>query len=224
MEWDFSELKVGKIINVQAYKHNGFLYRQWNGAKVIFHNKRHIVLFLKGTRVTESQKESSGWKYTESALWFLPKNNYYNAIVLFKKNIGNYYYINMASKPIFEDNTIKFIDYDLDIKCYPQKELQVVDREEFTNNAYLMKYPEKLKKIIFQELNEVISIYNNYEYFFNNSIIEYYLGIASKDKLISEKTLENFIAWGNKKIFLEEREIFNQFSKNTNKKKWKNKI
>ncbi|UWV92605.1 hypothetical protein [Mycoplasmopsis cynos] len=44
------------MINIQAYKHDGFLYRQWTNAKVIFHNKRHIVLSLKGTRVTETLK------------------------------------------------------------------------------------------------------------------------------------------------------------------------
>ncbi|UWV81227.1 hypothetical protein [Mycoplasmopsis cynos] len=48
------------MINIQAYKHDGFLYRQWTNAKVIFHNKRHIVLSLKGTRVTETLKAQKG--------------------------------------------------------------------------------------------------------------------------------------------------------------------
>lgn len=56
MKWNFTDIKVGMQINVQAYKHNGFLYRQWSQAKVIFHNKRHIVLSLKGTKVIEIQK------------------------------------------------------------------------------------------------------------------------------------------------------------------------
>ncbi|WAM01207.1 hypothetical protein NWE60_00835 [Mycoplasmopsis felis] len=36
MKWNFTDIKVGMQINVQAYKHNGFLYRQWSQAKVIF--------------------------------------------------------------------------------------------------------------------------------------------------------------------------------------------
>ncbi|WP_426461540.1 DUF402 domain-containing protein [Mycoplasma hafezii] len=212
MEWDFKQIKIGQIINVQAYKHNGFLYRQWNGAKVIFHNKRHIVLFLRGTRVTESQNDTNGWRYTETALWFIPKKSLYNAIVLFKKNVGCYYYINMASYPIFEDNTIKFIDYDLDIKCYPEKDLQIVDRDEFGQNSKQMDYPMVLKEKIHEEIKNLVSMYNNYEYFFNTEILEYYLRIAVQDKLITEKTVNDFISQ-NRKKFSEESEMFYQISK-----------
>ncbi|WP_036452666.1 DUF402 domain-containing protein [Mycoplasma buteonis] len=222
MSWDFKNIKTGQIINVQAYKHNGFLYRQWNGAKVIFHNKRHIVLFLRGTRVTESHNETNGWRYTESAIWFLPKDSFYNAIVLFKKNVGSYYYINMASKPIFEDNTLKFIDYDLDIKCYPEKDLQIVDREEFGQNSKQMDYPLKLKEKIHEEIKNIVSMYNNYEYFFNTEILEYYLKIAVQDKLITQKTIDDFVIL-NRKKYSEESEIFLQTSKvkNFNYKKAK---
>ncbi|MCU9936674.1 hypothetical protein NWP96_06265 [Mycoplasmopsis cynos] len=89
MEWDFSQVKVGKMINIQAYKHDGFLYHQWTNAKVIFHNKRHIVLSLKGTRVTETLKVRKGWIYKDDALWFIPKKSFYNAIVLFKPVLVN---------------------------------------------------------------------------------------------------------------------------------------
>ncbi|WP_406613968.1 DUF402 domain-containing protein [Mycoplasma corogypsi] len=218
MEWDFSQLKVGSMISIQAYKHSGYLYRQWNEAKVIFHNKRHIVLYLKGTKVSESDSESSGWKYTEDALWFIPKESFYNAIILLKKDIGNYYYINIASKPIFEDNTIKFIDYDLDVKCYPDRELQVVDREEFTTNSKIMNYPVSLKQLIYEEIRNIITMYNEYQYFFNDSIIEYYLTILWQDKLINEKALNDYIRIGDKH-FNEESRMFNEIIRGTKAKK-----
>lgn len=218
MEWDFSKLKIGSMINVQAYKHNGFLYRQWNGAKVIFQNKRHIVLFLYGTKVTEFNRENNGWKYNENAIWFLPKNSFYNAIVLFKENIGKYYYINMASKPIFEDNTIKFIDYDLDIKCYPGKNLQVVDREEFSQNSKLMNYSDEIKTKIYEEIKNIIEDYNSFSYFFNDEIIDYYLEILLKDKLIS-KTFYNYAL--SQEIFSSKPKKAKKVVKNNNNNKTK---
>ncbi|MHA3825579.1 DUF402 domain-containing protein [Mycoplasma sp. BRA285] len=216
MEWDFSKLKVGSMINVQGYKHNGYLYRQWNSAKVVFHNKRHIVLFLKNTKVAEYEKDVNGWRYTENAIWFLPKDAMYNAIVLLKES-GPYYYINMASKPIFEDNTIKFIDYDLDVKCYPDKELQVVDRDEFALHSREMKYSEELKNYLFKELTEVIEMYSEYQYFFNPEIINYYLDILRNDKLISDKAVERYTRLGNKQ-YSEESEMFRQVTRGYKRK------
>ncbi|WP_416322672.1 DUF402 domain-containing protein [Mycoplasmopsis felis] len=213
MKWNFTNIKVGMQINVQAYKHNGFLYRQWSQAKVIFHNKRHIVLSLKGTKVIEIQKNSNGWKYNDDALWFIPKYSMYNSIVMIKKNIGNSYYINLSSYPIFEDNTIKFIDYDLDCKSYPNKDLQIVDREEFKVNSEKYSYPKKLKELIFDSVNEIVNFYNNEQYFFSEEIILYYLEIMLKEKLIDERTFLCYYKTFNKN-YNEETEMFKQINKN----------
>ncbi|WP_223216328.1 DUF402 domain-containing protein [Mycoplasmopsis cynos] len=180
------------MINIQAYKHDGFLYRQWTNAKVIFHNKRHIVLSLKGTRVTETLKARKGWIYKDDALWFIPKKSFYNAIVLFKSGIGKSYYINLSSYPIFEDRTIKFIDYDLDLKSYPTKELQIVDKEEFNENSRYYGYSKLTKTKIFKEVRNVVELYSMNGYFFNDTIIDYYLDIMFKDKLINEHKLNSY--------------------------------
>ncbi|MCU9931242.1 DUF402 domain-containing protein [Mycoplasmopsis felis] len=213
MKWNFTDIKVGMQINVQAYKHNGFLYRQWSQAKVIFHNKRHIVLSLKGTKVIEIQKNSNGWKYNDDVLWFIPKYSMYNSIVMIKKNIGNSYYINLSSYPIFEDNTIKFIDYDLDCKSYPNKDLQIVDREEFKVNSEKYSYPKKLKELIFDSVNEIVNFYNNEQYFFSEEIILYYLEIMLKEKFIDERTFLGYYKTFNKN-YNEETEMFKQINKN----------
>ncbi|QDF65216.1 DUF402 domain-containing protein [Mycoplasma nasistruthionis] len=216
LKWDFSKLKIGQMVNVQAYKHDGYLYRQWFDAKVVFHNKRHIVLSLKHTRVAEHEKDVNGWKYTDNALWFLPKDSYYNGIVLLRDN-GAYHYINMASKPIFEDNTIKFIDYDLDVKCYPDKDLQIVDREEFAFHSKKLEYPLQLKNILYEELKNIITMYNDYRYFFSDDVIIYYLEILLKDKLISEKLIEKFLQ-ANQRKNNEEIAMFSRLSKRYSKR------
>ncbi|MCU4706376.1 DUF402 domain-containing protein [Mycoplasma sp. CSL7503-lung] len=212
MKWDFSKVQIGQMVNIQAYKHNGKLYRQWSNAKIIFHNKRHIVLSLKGTRVVETSKNYKGWKYKEDAIWFFPKDSLYNTIVLIKRKLGYSYYTNLASRPIFEDNTIKFIDYDLDIKSYPNRDLQIVDKEEFKENSKLYNYPEQLKKDIYNELTEVITLYNKDEYFFNEGIIAYYLELMLKDKLIDLKTY-NIYTKKYKNSYSEETEMFNKLNK-----------
>ncbi|APJ38357.1 DUF402 domain-containing protein [Mycoplasmopsis pullorum] len=178
----FPNLKVGKMITVQAYKYNGQLYRQWNKAKVLYNNQNHIVLILFKTKVTESS--GKGWVYREPVIWFFSKKNMFNGLILLKKN-GHYTYINLASTPIFEDETLKFVDYDLDVKCYPHKDLKIVDRDEFFTNSKKFKYPQSLKNAVYKNLSVLTEMYNNYQYFFNDKIIEYYLKKAIEDKIIN---------------------------------------
>ncbi|AMD81327.1 hypothetical protein MCANPG14_00938 [Mycoplasmopsis canis PG 14] len=222
MEWDFSEIKVGKMINVQAYKHDGFLYRQWTNAKIIFHNKRHIVLSLKGTRVIETLKSRKGWSYKDDALWFIPKKAFYNTIVMFKVGLGKSYYTNLASAPIFEDNTIKFIDYDLDLKSYPTKELQIVDKEEFNENSKRYDYTPIMKSKILNEVKNIVDLYSTNEYFFNDGIIDYYLEIMHKDKLITDNKFEAYRSIKNNSL-CEETDMINSLRNfNKTKKHYKN--
>ncbi|MBU4690337.1 DUF402 domain-containing protein [Mycoplasma sp. ES3157-GEN-MYC] len=169
---------LGAIVNVQAYKYNGYLYRQWNGVKVIRNTDDHFALFIYKTRVAETEKSS--WVYREPVIWFMPKHENYNALIMLKKK-HNYIYVNMASKPIYEDNTIKFIDFDLDIKSYPKRELAIVDRDEFAHNSKKYEYPESLKKIIYQTLELVVDKYEKQQYFFNPKLIDYYIDVIKKD-------------------------------------------
>ncbi|WP_027120815.1 DUF402 domain-containing protein [Mycoplasmopsis lipofaciens] len=173
---------IGSIINVQAFKYDGELYRQWNGVKVLRNTDQHYVLFIYKTKVAESKKRS--WVYREPVIWFLPKNNMYNALILLKPK-QNYIYINLASKPFYEDNTIKFIDYDIDVKCYPTRNLNIVDKEEFLENSQKYKYSKKLIRLIYNSLSDIVEKYDNNEYFFNLDVINYYINMAKKDKSLN---------------------------------------
>ncbi|WP_051630101.1 DUF402 domain-containing protein [Mycoplasma simbae] len=169
---------LGAIVNVQAYKYNGHLYRQWNGVKVIRNTEDHYALFIYKTKVAETEKSS--WVYREPVIWFMPKNENYNALVMLKKK-HNYIYVNLASKPIYEDNTIKFIDFDLDLKCYPRRDISIVDREEFSQNAKKFNYPEALKEIIYEGLEQLIDKQQKNQYFFNPKLIDYYVDVIKLD-------------------------------------------
>lgn len=180
---NYLEFAPGKVINCQAYKYNGDLYRQWNGVKVLKNTPKHYVLFMHKTKVKEKYNHS--WTYKDYVLWFLPKNSMYNAIILLKPK-QNYVYVNIAMPPVAEDNTIKFIDLDLDVKSYAKKNISVVDIDEFKFNSKRFNYPEKLKEMSWEALEEVVNKYDNSEYFFNPTVIDYYISSAKKDKSIPQ--------------------------------------
>jgi hypothetical protein len=51
------KLKKGTIVNIQAYKHDGTLYRQYNGVKVIKCDLNECILFMYKTKVIENNKQ-----------------------------------------------------------------------------------------------------------------------------------------------------------------------
>ncbi|WP_029513141.1 DUF402 domain-containing protein [Mycoplasmopsis primatum] len=179
----------GSIINIQAYKYDGTLYRQWNGVKVLRNTAKHYVLLIHKTKVSEQLEHN--WVYRDYVLWFMPKYSMFNALILLKPSRQNYSYINVASHPIYEDNTIKFIDFDLDIKAYPATDVSIVDSDEFKQNSKLYNYPQILKKMIVDATQEVVNKYEKQEYFFNSDIIDYYIALAKKDKSISKNFRES---------------------------------
>ncbi len=136
-----------KFINIQAFKYDGKLYRQWNGAKVIDEDKEFCYCLLYKTKVTEDNGQK--WVIKEPTLWFFSKKNFYNVLITCRED-GLYYYINLASPFYVEDSTIKYIDFDLDIKIYPDKPFQIIDQNDFQKN---------MEKIYNQEI--VNAIYKN---------------------------------------------------------------
>lgn len=174
----------GAIINIQAYKHDGTLYRQWNGVKVIESSPERYVLFMYKTKVSE--KSGQKWVVREPIIWWMPKYLFSNTTGLIRPS-GTHFYTNLASPPIFEDGTIKFIDYDLDIKAYPDTPIKVVDQNEYKRHSKEYNYSNKLMNIIKWTTENTIKKIKIKEGFFDEDVIDEYLEQLLEAKLISQK-------------------------------------
>lgn len=174
----------GQIVNVQAYKHDGTLYRQWNGVKVIEASPERWVLFMFKTKVSE--KSGQRWIVREPIIWWMPRESFSNTTGLIRPT-GTYYYTNLASPPIYEDGAIKFIDYDLDIKAYPDAPIKVVDKNEYEKHKVEYGYPEKLCEIIERTTERIIKQIKLKDEFFDEDVIDEYLEELVDERLISKK-------------------------------------
>lgn len=179
-----NQFVCNQIINVQAYKHNGQLYRQWNGAKIIHINDDELILLLFKTKVQELKGQK--WMVCEPMLWWLPLKKFFNTTAMMRTN-GVYYYTNIASPPIFEDNTLKFIDYDLDIKNYPKIKNKLVDKKEFADNTKRLDYSLQLLKKIDQAIGQVLELNNKKQHFFNPNEIKKIISKLINKKYLSPK-------------------------------------
>ena len=165
------KLCIGDKFQIQCYKHNGKIHRAWDEAVLLDIKKDYMVFGNNKTKVTES--EGSVWKTKEPAIMYFFRNEWFNIIAQLKKD-GIYYYCNIASPFIIEDNTIKYIDYDLDLRIFPSGEYKVLDKMEYKYHKKLMEYSDELDVVINEAMDDLIKKYiekvpmfnakNNYEY------------------------------------------------------------
>lgn len=152
-------LKVGQKLQIQCYKHNGRPHRCWDEAIVLDIKKDYIVFGNDHTLVTETHGNT--WRTKEPAIIYFFKNKWYNIIVQLKKT-GVTYYCNIASPFIIEDNTIKYIDYDLDLRIFPTGSFKILDKGEYNYHKNKMHYSKELDVVIRSSLSELINDYQNH--------------------------------------------------------------
>ena len=165
------KLNDGDKIQIQCYKHNGKIHRSWDEAVFLDEKKEYLVFGNMKTLVTES--EGNTWRTKEPAIMYFFKNKWFNIICQLKKD-GIYYYCNIASPFIIEDNTIKYIDYDLDLRIFPNLEYKILDRMEYKYHKKIMNYSSDLDIAIKNGLNELLNEYKNGAVYFNKDANEKY--------------------------------------------------
>lgn len=157
---------------IHSYKHNGNIHRAWDEAVLLDDCGEYLVFGNDRTKVFESDGRS--WRTKEPAIMFFYKNKWYNVIGQLKQD-GIYYYCNMASPFLLEDGAIKYIDYDLDLRVFPDGGYKILDNNEYNFHKKIMNYPSEIDVIVKKELDTLIEMKkNNIEPFDKNKIEEYH--------------------------------------------------
>ena len=152
---EIEKLVIGKKYEIHGYKHDGKVHRIWDEAVLLEIHDKYLVFGNERTKVTES--DGRVWRTKEPAVLFFYYDSWYNIIRQYKKD-GIYYYCNIASPFIIEEGAIKYIDYDLDLRVFPDGSFKVLDRGEYKYHKKLMNYPETIDKILKSELSNLIDI------------------------------------------------------------------
>ena len=147
-------LTPGKMVYIQSYKHDGSLHRTWAMAFVLESDDERTVLVTNHTWVTESNGRK--WYTREPAICYFYPHRWFNIISMIR-NSGVYYYCNLASPMIWDSEALKYIDYDLDVKVFPNGEVKLLDEDEYEERGEEMEYPEEIKEILQDELDLLYS-------------------------------------------------------------------
>lgn len=170
----YNDLKVGQKLEIHCYKHNGKLHRQWDEAVVLDIEEDYVVFGNNKTTVIDS--DGKVWKTKEPAIMFFYKNRWFNIIGQLKE-YGIYYYCNIATPYLIDENVIKYIDYDLDLRVFPNGSFKILDRMEYKYHKKQMHYSNRLDFILRYELGNLIDMVRLKQSPFSKSEIEKYYKI-----------------------------------------------
>ena len=161
-----------RFLQIQAYKHDGSFHRLWSHGLVVRDDEDYVVAVASRVRVVESNNHV--WHTKDLGVFILSKKEWFNAIATVLDN-GIRFYINIASPAIIDNGFIKFIDYDLDLKAFPDGFTKVLDKNEFKAHCDEYQYSEDLQKVLRHALDTISQKVANKENPFNETTVKKYL-------------------------------------------------
>ncbi len=88
------------------------------------------------------------------------KDEWYNLFVTINEKNKLIFYFNVAAPYLFEEDAIKYIDLDLDVRVIDANSqievIKVLDEKEFEFNANQMLYPKKLIRKALEAKDDII--------------------------------------------------------------------
>ena len=168
------KIKVGDTLSIHCYKHNGVLYQTSSEATILEITDDCLICANHKTRITE--EDGKQYRTREAAVMFFYKNRWFNIIGQLKK-FGLFYYCNIATPFLIDDGIIKYIDYDLDLRVFPDGRYRILDKNEYNYHKKIMEYPKEIDLIIKREMNDLIEMAKNKQGPFEPGIIDKYYEI-----------------------------------------------
>lgn len=157
-----------KNIDIISYKHDGELHRVWRNVSKIFESEDLVVIV--NNKVDVIDGDGRKWKTREPAICYFFKKYWFNVICMIRTN-DIYYYCNLSSPFVIDQEGLKYIDYDLDVKLFPDGEVLLLDRDEYDFNIKDMHYPDEIIDIIRFNLNMLLEMIKKRQEPFKPAII-----------------------------------------------------
>lgn len=145
--------KEGETIQIHSYKHDGKIHRVWQETTVLKGTRNVVIGANERTLVIESDGRT--WLTREPSIVYFHAQHWFNIICMLRDD-GVYYYCNMSSPFVFDNNTVKYIDYDLDVKVFPDMSFNILDEDEYEDHKAKMKYPDVIDKILKRNVEKLI--------------------------------------------------------------------
>ncbi|MCL1948678.1 MAG: DUF402 domain-containing protein [Turicibacter sp.] len=172
--------EIGQTVEIHSYKHNTKIHRIWNEMMVLEASEEVIIGSNHKTLVMEADGRT--WYTREPAVWYFYGKYWFNVLCMLRKD-GIYYYCNLSSPCIYDEKALKYIDYDLDIKIFPDMSYKILDEDEYKKHVREMRYSSEVQDIIKSQLDVLLEMISKRKGPFSPGFAEhwYYVYKSRKD-------------------------------------------
>ena len=170
---------IDSNVPVHSYKHNGKIHRVWESVRVLEVAENVIITASNKALVVEA--DGRIWKTTEPAISYFFDDLWFNVIAILRAD-GIHFYCNLSSPCLYDEGALKYIDYDLDLKVFPNYRYKVLDEYEFNKHRREMNYPEDIQKIVRTQMNKLIDMVNKKEGPFKPGFAKYWYDMYRRMK------------------------------------------
>ncbi|WP_257350825.1 nucleoside tri-diphosphate phosphatase [Pseudalkalibacillus decolorationis] len=148
---------TGSSIQIHSYKHNGQLHRVWE--ETIILKGTSSVVIGGNDRIIVTESDGREWRTREPAICYFSSDQWFNVIAMLREN-GIHYYCNLGTPFTYDEEALKYIDYDLDVKIFPDMTYTLLDEDEFVLHRREMDYPREINDIMRRNLDQLYSLIN----------------------------------------------------------------
>lgn len=157
MVQEWKEITKIDSIEVRVHKYDGAEHRRWPAA-LVKHDGPLLVLDAVFKEEIDHEllgKIASGTISTEY-YWL---DRWYN-IFRFSDRSGRFqnFYCNVSMTPLFDGLVLSYVDLDIDVLVKPDFSYQVLDLEDFEENARAYHYPQEVRKNAQAALTDLIRL------------------------------------------------------------------
>lgn len=132
-----------RTFEIVSKKHDGRLHRKWVTNRLFHSDDRNVIAANYRTIVIEQNNDK--WCTVDPAISYFHQDYWFNVIIIFQGST-HYYYCNLASPYKWKDQTLTYIDYDIDVIVAADYTYEIVDRMEFIENSNKLSYPIQIKR------------------------------------------------------------------------------
>ena len=161
--------KEGDYIAIQSYKHDGSLHRIWRDTMVLKESEDTLIGCNDHTLVTEA--DGRRWVTREPAIVYFHKHYWFNIVAMIRDS-GVSYYCNLASPFVLDEQALKYIDYDLDVKVFPNGERHLLDIDEYEAHQRKWHYPLSIDHILKANIRILVDWIKNQKGPFSQAYVE----------------------------------------------------
>lgn len=155
-----------KIHTINSLKYDGKIHRTWTAE---FIGETAEMKSYKGIFEDDIKHAQLGVIRRGTISYeFFWKHKWYN-VFRFHEPAGalRNFYCNVNQPPTFENETLSFVDLDVDVLVSPNFTVEILDLDEFEDNAAKYSYPNEVRAEIGKSLDEILRLIENREFPFN---------------------------------------------------------